>query len=72
MKNDDMWNSNEIYTRTKVFLTSKGAGAQMRGMKFNSTRPDFVILDDLETAEQVASPSQNAALKQWFNSDVMP
>ena len=72
MKNDDMWNSNEIYTRTKVFLTSKGAGAQMRGMKFNSTRPDLVILDDLETAEQVASPSQNAALKQWFNSDVMP
>lgn len=73
MKNDDMWNSNEIYTRkTHVFLTSKGAGAQMRGMKFNSTRPDLVILDDLETAEQVASPSQNAALKQWFNSDVMP
>ena len=72
MKNDDMWNSNEIYTRTKVFLTSKGAGAQMRGMKFNSTRPDLVILDDLETAEQVASPAQNAALKQWFNSDVMP
>ena len=72
MKNDDIWNSNEIYTRNKVFLTSKGAGAQMRGMKFNSTRPDLVILDDLETAEQVASPSQNASLKQWFNSDVMP
>ena len=72
MKNDDIWNSNELYTQTKTFLTSKGAGAQMRGMKFNSTRPDLVILDDLETAEEVASPSQNAALQSWFNSDVMP
>lgn len=72
MKNEDIWNSNELYTRNKVFLTSKGAGAQMRGMKFNSTRPDMVILDDLETAEQVSSPSQNAALQTWFNSDVMP
>lgn len=72
LKNDDMWNSNEIYTKNKVFVTSRGAGAQMRGMKFNSTRPDYVLLDDLETAEQVASPSQNAALQQWFNSDVMP
>lgn len=72
MKNEDIWNSNELYTRSKTFLTSKGAGAQMRGMKFNSSRPDLVILDDLETAEEVASPSQNAALQQWFNSDVMP
>lgn len=61
MKNDEMWNSNEIYMKNKVFVTSRGAGAQMRGMKFNSTRPDFIVLDDLETAEQVASPSQNAA-----------
>lgn len=72
MKNDDIWNSSEIYTQTKTFISSKGAGAQMRGMKFNSTRPDLVILDDLETADEVASPSQNAALQQWFNSDVMP
>ena len=72
LKNDDMWNSNEIYTKNKVFVTSRGAGAQMRGMKFNSTRPDYILLDDLETAEQVNSPSQNAALQQWFNSDVMP
>lgn len=72
MRNDDIWNSNEIFTQTKTFISSKGAGAQMRGMKFNSTRPDLVILDDLETADEVASPSQNAALTQWFNSDVMP
>lgn len=49
MRNDDIWNSNEIFTQTKTFISSKGAGAQMRGMKFNSTRPDLVILDDLET-----------------------
>lgn len=73
MKNPDIWNSTELLTvGTKVFITGRGAGAQMRGMKFNSRRPELVILDDLETPEQVASPSQNAALHTWFNSDVMP
>ncbi len=73
MKNDAIWNNSEIYTlATRVYLTSKGGGAQMRGMKFNSTRPDLVIIDDLEEPEQVESPSQNAALQRWFNSDVMP
>lgn len=72
MKRDQLWNTAELFTRSEVFITSRGAGTQMRGMKFNGTRPDLVILDDLETPEQVASPSQNAALQTWFNSDVMP
>lgn len=67
-----LWNNSEVLTKNKVFLTSKGAGTQIRGLNFNHTRPDLVIVDDLETAESVASPTQNADLHKWFNSDLMP
>ena len=68
----DIWNSTDLMTRTGIFITSRGSGAQMRGMKINGTRPDVVLLDDLETPEGVASPVQRAQLETWFNSDVMP
>nr|DAO76798.1 MAG TPA: Large Terminase [Caudoviricetes sp.] len=71
-KNVDIWNSSEIYTRKHIFITSKGAGAQLRGMKFNSTRPQLVILDDLETPEDADSPTACEHVASWFNSDVMP
>lgn len=72
MKDDSMWNTTEILTKSRIYITARGAGAQMRGMKFNSTRPDLVVIDDLEDKETVRSPSQSADLEDWFNSDVMP
>ena len=72
LKDDGLWNNSEVFTKNKVFLTSKGAGTQIRGLNFNHTRPDLVIVDDLETADTVSSPSQNADLHKWFNSDLMP
>ena len=68
----DIWNNSSILTSNGVYVTSKSAGTQVRGMNFNGTRPDMVILDDLETPEQVKSPSLTEELETWFNSDVMP
>ena len=67
-----LWNNSEVLTKNKVFITSKGAGTQIRGLNFNHTRPDLVIVDDLETADTVSSPTLNADLHKWFNSDLMP
>ena len=72
LKSEDMWNNTELFTTNKVFITSKSAGTQLRGLNFNGTRPDTVILDDLETPEQVKSVAQTDALETWFESDVMP
>ena len=72
VKDDSMWNTSELLLRNRTYITARGAGTQMRGMKFNSTRPDLVIIDDLEDKETVSSATQNAALAEWFNSDVMP
>ena len=72
LTSDDLWNNTELLTQNKVFITGRSAGQQMRGLNFNGTRPDIVILDDLETPEQVASPAQTRDLEKWFNSDVLP
>lgn len=49
-----------------------GAGQQLRGKRFDRFRPDLVIMDDLETTEEVRSPDQRRKLKDWFWADVMP
>lgn len=72
LRDDGLWNNSEVFTSNKVFVTSKGAGTQIRGLNFNHTRPDLVVVDDLETADSVASPTLNADLHKWFNSDLMP
>lgn len=72
VKDDTMWNTSELLLTNRTYITARGAGTQMRGMKFNSTRPDLVLIDDLEDKETVSSATQNAALAEWFNSDVMP
>lgn len=44
----------------------KGAGQQVRGMLFQNSRPDLVIVDDLENDENLHSEVQRARLKEWF------
>lgn len=44
----------------------KGAGQQVRGMLFRDSRPDLVIIDDLENDESLRSEQQRKNLKEWF------
>lgn len=64
------WNNSEILTSTGIYVVGKGAGQQMRGLNFQS-RPDLVIIDDLESEESVATETQRATLDKWFNGAVM-
>ena len=47
-------------------LVGYGAGKKLRGVKFLSHRPDYIILDDVENDEQVASKAQRDKLHNWF------
>lgn len=44
----------------------KGAGQQVRGMLFGNSRPDLVVIDDLENDENLHSEVQRKRLKEWF------
>lgn len=64
------WNNSEILTSTGTYMVGKGAGQQMRGLNFQS-RPDLVIIDDLESEESVATETQRTVLEKWFSGAVM-
>jgi len=62
----EMW---MIYGDVLVF--PRGAGQQVRGVRWGKHRPDLIIVDDLEDAEAVNSEEQRTKLKQWFFADVL-
>ena len=50
----------------------KGAEQQVRGLKFEGTRPDLVICDDLESSEATQTKERRDKFKNWFYGDVIP
>ena len=56
----------------KYFIACFGAGQQLRGTRFQSYRPDLVVMDDIETTEATKSVDQRRKLKDWMVADVIP
>ena len=53
--------------RKKCIIRSLGAGQQVRGLNINNQRPDYAIVDDLESAEEGEENKLGfAGLKKWF------
>lgn len=52
-------------------LQSKSKGNQVRGLKFGKHRPSLVILDDIESPEEVLKEEQRYKTKQWLEKDVL-
>jgi predicted phage terminase large subunit-like protein len=53
------------------FIQAKGAGSQIRGLKWGRYRPDLFVVDDLEDPEEVCNENIRAKLKEWFFSDLL-
>lgn len=62
----EMWIANG---ETLVF--PRGAGQQVRGVRWGKRRPDLIIVDDLEDPEAVMSEDQRKKTKEWFFADVL-
>ena len=62
----DIWSSSRIVTKNGVHCVGKGAGQKLRGIKYNSVRPDLIVIDDLENDESVETEGQRAKLFNWF------
>jgi phage terminase large subunit-like protein len=53
-------------------IRTKGAGQKVRGMIWNGTRPDLIIVDDLEDDEAVENSARRDKLKSWFMKALVP
>lgn len=57
-----------------ALVEAASTGQALRGRNWNGTRPDLIILDDLEDARpggNASTPEQRQALKDWFAQTVM-
>lgn len=60
--------------RQIALVEAASTGQALRGRNWNGTRPDLIILDDLEDARpggNASTPEQRRALKDWFAQTVM-
>ena len=56
----------------KFRVIAKGAEQKLRGLNWNGTRPNLVIVDDLENDELVMNKERRAKLKRWFFGALPP
>lgn len=53
------------------FIQAKGAGSQIRGLKWGKHRPSLFVVDDLEDPEEVCNEVIRQKLKEWFFADLL-
>lgn len=69
------WHPDGDLRKQIALVEAASTGQALRGRNWNGSRPDLVILDDLEDARpggNAATPEQRRALKDWFAQTVMP
>ncbi|WP_249260792.1 phage terminase large subunit [Virgibacillus pantothenticus] len=63
------------FKKQVALVEAASTGQALRGRNWNGTRPDLVVLDDLEDARpggNASTPEQRAKLKDWFSQTVIP
>lgn len=53
-------------------VIAKGAEQKLRGLNWDGTRPDLIIVDDLENDELVMNQDRREKLRRWFFGALMP
>lgn len=56
----------------KFRIVAKGAEQKLRGLLWNGTRPDLVIVDDVENDELVMNKDRRTKLRRWFYAALIP
>jgi predicted phage terminase large subunit-like protein len=58
-----------------ALVEAASTGQALRGRNWNGSRPDLIVLDDLEDARpggNASTPEQRSKLRDWFSQTVMP
>jgi hypothetical protein len=68
----DTWSESKLVLANGTAITAQGQGMALRGMKHDTSRPDLIFIDDLESEETVGTPAAREKLSDWFYKDLMP
>lgn len=68
----DKWTDGQFVLRNGVVFTAVGAGQSIRGLNYRSTRPDYIIVDDLYDEEDINNPESTVKKNAWFWGSLYP
>lgn len=63
--------SKKSWRAMNTIVVARGSGQQVRGRLYKNSRPDLIIVDDLEDTETIYNEEVRKKRKNWFFSDVM-
>lgn len=67
----EKWSEGEIIVNG-IMVKAIGAGMKVRGLKYKESRPDLIVVDDLENDELVESLERRDKLERWVNGALIP
>jgi len=65
------WRQNEIVTRNKVRVLALGCGQNIRGRRMGAIRPDLILLDDVEFADNTQTAEARQKIEDWFQRSIL-
>lgn len=65
-------NSEGFVTHTEIKVQASSMGGRLRGSRFKNARPDLIICDDLESAQNTNTQDLRDKNLHWYNSVVVP
>lgn len=72
-RNSDLtWQAGQFETTHGVFVAARGRGGQVRGLLHKGSRPDRIIMDDVEDLESVSTEEQRIKARTWALQELLP
>lgn len=70
---DQEWSaSSVVFNNTKARITIASMEQSVRGIRHRQTRPDLIILDDIEDSQSVKTLESRDKTFNWFTSEIIP
>ncbi|PKO97066.1 MAG: hypothetical protein CVU12_02010 [Bacteroidetes bacterium HGW-Bacteroidetes-7] len=66
------WESGEFVTKEGVSFRALGAGQSPRGTRNKNKRPDFILIDDIDTDEECRNQERIKVKWQWIEEALIP
>ena len=71
-KSESQWEKGFFITKNGFVGKALGAGQSVRGLRVKDQRPDYIVIDDLETKELIANPKRQNKIAKWIERDLIP
>lgn len=70
-RNDGAWTTTEFIAKCGCAFRSLGAGQSPRGTRNEEIRPDFILIDDIDTDEECRNPERIKTKWKWVEEALL-